>query len=117
VERRHGQLRESLQALVSSEDWQQALAVAARFHDYSFANIQLISGSLTRPSSESGGRLSDMADLGRQVRRGERGLAILAPIIRQVEVTNSKEERRVVRFRVVNVFDQSLCGRIALSNS
>ena len=42
VERLHEQLRESLQVLVTSEDWRQALAVAARFHDYSFANTRLI---------------------------------------------------------------------------
>ncbi|MEX2132807.1 MAG: toprim domain-containing protein, partial [Acidimicrobiia bacterium] len=45
--------------------------------------------------------------LGRQVRRGERGLGILAPVIRKVEVTDSEEERRVVGFRVVRVFDLS----------
>ena len=42
VERLHDQLQESLQELVTSEDWQRALAVAARFHDYSFANTRLI---------------------------------------------------------------------------
>jgi hypothetical protein len=34
VERLHEQLQESLRALVSSDDWRQALEVAARFHDY-----------------------------------------------------------------------------------
>ncbi len=42
VERLHEQLRESLHVLVTSEDWRQALAVAAHFHDYSFANTRLI---------------------------------------------------------------------------
>lgn len=42
VERLHEQLQVSLRALVSSEDWRQALEVAARFHDYSFANTRLI---------------------------------------------------------------------------
>lgn len=42
VELLHEQLRDSLHTLVTSVDWEQALAVAARFHDYSFANTQLI---------------------------------------------------------------------------
>ncbi len=42
VERLHEQLQGSLQELVTSEDWQRALAVAARFHNYSFANTRLI---------------------------------------------------------------------------
>jgi len=42
VERLHDQLQDSLRELVTTEDWQRALAVAARFHDYSFANTRLI---------------------------------------------------------------------------
>ncbi|MCH7585343.1 MAG: toprim domain-containing protein [Acidobacteria bacterium] len=108
VERLHEQLQTSLQELVTSEDWQRALAVAARFHDYSFANTQLIwAQSLARgatPSRVAGYRT--WQQLGRQVRRGERGLQILAPLTRRITPENSEdEERRVVGFRVVHVFD------------
>ncbi len=110
VERLHEQLQTSLQELVTSEDWQQALTVAARFHDYSFANTQLIwAQSLARgitPSRVAGYRMWQQLD--RQVRRGEHGLGILAPVIRKVTPENGKEdERRVVGFRVVHVFDIS----------
>jgi len=47
VERLHEQLRKSLHVLITSEDWRQALAVAARFHDYSFANTRLIWSAAT----------------------------------------------------------------------
>lgn len=108
VERLHQQLRESLHALVTSEDWRKALAVAARFHDYSFANTQLIwSQALARgfePSRVAGYRT--WQQLGRQVRRGEKGIQILAPVTRTVETDDGKKERRVVGFRVVHVFDQ-----------
>ncbi len=108
VERLHAQLQDSLQELVTSEDWQQALAVAARFHDYSFSNTQLIwAQSLARgftPSRVAGYRA--WQDLGRHVRRGEKGLQILAPVTRKLTPENSEdEERRVVGFRVVHVFD------------
>jgi len=42
VERLHQQLQDSLRELVTTEDWQAALAVAARFHDYSFSHTRLI---------------------------------------------------------------------------
>ena len=108
VDRLHQQLQDSLQELVTSEDWQLALAVAARFHDYSFANTRLIwAQSIIRgftPSRIAGYRA--WQELGRQVRKGERGLQILAPVIRKVTPDNGEEEeRRVVGFRVVHVFD------------
>jgi DNA primase catalytic core len=108
VERLHQQLQDSLQELVTSEDWQQALAVAARFHDYSFSNTQLIwAQSLARgftPSRVAGYRA--WQGLGRHVRRGEKGLQILAPVTRKITPENDEdEERRVVGFRVVHVFD------------
>lgn len=108
VERLHEQLQDSLQELATSEDWQRALAVAARFHDYSFANTRLIwAQSLARgftPSRVAGYRA--WQELDRQVRRGERGLQILAPVIRKITPENADEEdRRVVGFRVVHVFD------------
>ncbi len=108
MEQLHEQLQDSLQELVTSEDWQRALAVAARFHDYSFANTQLIwAQSLAHgftPSRVAGYRA--WQELGRHVRRGERGLQILAPVIRKITPENGEEEeRRVVGFRVVHVFD------------
>lgn len=108
VERLHDQLQDSLRELVTSEDWQRALAVAARFHDYSFANTRLIwAQSLARgfnPSRVAGYRA--WQQLGRQVKRGERGLQILAPVIRTVtDDDTGEEERRVVGYRVVHVFD------------
>lgn len=107
MDRLHQQLQDSLQELVTSEDWQRALAVAARFHDYSFANTRLIwAQSLARgftPSRVAGYR--KWQELGRHVRKGERGLQILAPVIRKVEFEDGEEERRVVGYRVVHVFD------------
>ncbi|MDF1595126.1 MAG: ArdC-like ssDNA-binding domain-containing protein [Acidimicrobiia bacterium] len=108
VDHLHEQLQASLQELVTSEDWQKALAVAARFHDYSFSNTQLIwAQSLARgftPSRVAGYRA--WQELGRHVRRGEKGLQILAPVVRKVTPENGEdEERRVVGFRVVHVFD------------
>jgi antirestriction protein ArdC len=43
-------------------------------------------------------------ELGRQVRKGERGIAIFAPIVRKVE-THDGDAETVVRFRILHVFD------------
>ena len=108
VERLYDQLQTSLRELVTSEDWQRTLAVAARFHDYSFANSRLIwAHSVSRgfqPSRVAGYRM--WQQLGCQVRRSEHGLQILAPVIRRITPENGNEgEWRVVGFRVVRVFD------------
>ena len=86
--------------------WQQALAVAARFHDYSFANTQLIWAQSLAGFSPSRYGYRAWQELGRHVRHGERGLQILAPVIQKIEPEKvEEEERRVVGFRVVHVFD------------
>lgn len=113
VELLHEQLQASLARLVTSEDWKEALAVAARFHGYSFANTQLIWAQAQAngftPTRVTGYRT--WRSLGRQVRRGEKGLAILAPIIRslpaEVEEAVEERDRRLVGFKPVHVFDIS----------
>lgn len=112
MERLHEQLQESIRALVSSDDWRQALEVAARFHNYSFANTRLIWAQATArgftPTRVAGYRA--WQKLGRQVSRGEKGLQILAPVTRTVEGEDGEDERRVVGFQVVHVFDVSQTG-------
>lgn len=108
VQRLHEQLQTSLHELVTSEDWQQALAVAARFHEYSFANTRLIWAQAVargfNPTRVAGYRA--WQELGRHVRQGERGLQILAPLIRKIQLEEAEnEERRLTGFRVVHVFD------------
>gem|GEM_PF-198439 len=115
----HAQLEASLRELVTSEDWMAALEVASRFHDYSFANTQLIAHEARRrgftPTRVAGYR--KWQELGRQVRRGEQGIPILAPLIRTTrgsgeperpgtpEADGTEGARRLVGFRVVHVFD------------
>src|SRR3989442_1240099 len=73
----HEQLVEGVQALTSSEDWLRALETASRFHRYSARNVLLI--SLQRPSARRVAGYRTWQTMGRQVRKGERGIAILAP--------------------------------------
>ena len=97
-------------ALITSEDWQQALAVGGplsrlvRQHPAHLGPRRISRGF--QPSRVAGYRT--WRKMGRQVRRGERGLAILAPVTCKIEPSDGEEEeRRVVGFRVVHVFDLS----------
>ena len=90
-----GELEAHIESLTSSKKWAAYLAAQARFHRYSARNVLLI--SMQRPDATHVAGYRVWADLGRHVRRGERSISILAPMI------SSDEEVR--GFRWVHVFD------------
>jgi DNA primase len=77
----HGQLAEQVAALRTGEDWRRWLEVAGRFHRYSFNNTLLIAGQ--RPDATTVAGYEAWKAMGRQVTKGEKGLQILAPIVRR----------------------------------
>ena len=106
----HEQLLGAVAELRSGEDWAQMLAVQARFHRYSWGNCLLIRAACPEATHVAGYRT--WQGLGRQVRRGERGIAILAPVVVGEQESDAESEgherRRAVRgFRVSFVFDVS----------
>lgn len=103
----HDQLTASVEALASSEAWKQMLTVAARFHRYSPNNVLLI--TVQRPEATLVAGYRTWQGLGRQVIRGERGIAILAPVVTRADPEPDQETTsRVLRgFRVTHVFDVS----------
>jgi antirestriction protein ArdC len=87
------------------------LLTAARFHHYSPNNVMLI--MLQRPDATRVAGYRTWQSLGRQVRRGEHGIAILAPCKYKVRLTdadgvdNGEEGWRLGGFTVEHVFDVS----------
>ena len=90
------------------------LSVAARFHKYSWTNCLLI--AMQRPNATRVAGFRAWLGLGRHVRKGEKGIAILAPIITkgrrdakddQHDHTDSPAEAvgHLVGFRSACVFD------------
>ena len=73
----HSELVAAVESLASSEDWQKMLEVAARFHHYSPNNVLMILRQNPEATRVAG--YKTWQSLGRQVRKGERGLVILAP--------------------------------------
>src|SRR5262249_20067246 len=76
----------------------------ARFHRYSLHNVCLIVSQ--RPNATRVAGFHTWRSIGRFVRKGEKGIAILAPILRRrSENTNEDEQRVIVGFRAAYVFD------------
>lgn len=106
----HTELISQVAALRSSEDWLEAMTTAAMFHQYSFGNWLLLwkqaerrGTTVTRPAGYRAWQ-----KLGRNVRKGESGYQILAPMTRRLKDADdpSESDRVVVTgFRVVTVFD------------
>jgi hypothetical protein len=105
----HAYLVAAIESLVSGDDWQRMLEVASRFHHYSANNVLLI--MLQRPDATRVAGYRAWLSMGRQVRKGERGIRILAPCRhRHQEPENDGTENSSVRvrgFTTVTVFDIS----------
>ena len=111
LEEIHDQLVAAVEGLVSSEQWRAMLEVSARFHSYSLNNQLLIYLQCPDATRVCGYRAWQR--LGRQVRKGSRGIKILAPCRRRVSSTEDEDKNEVERIeiltglRVVHVFDIS----------
>jgi len=92
------------------------LRAMARFHSYSFGNIMAIARQ--RPTATRVSGLRAWNELGRYVRKGEKGIQILAPMIGQRRRrdadeqepsinANAKPASMLIGFRAVYVFDVS----------
>jgi hypothetical protein len=103
-----------------SEVLTQYLGAMARFHTYSFGNVMLIARQ--KPDASNVAGIRTWNSLGRFVKRGEKGILILAPMVgysrsRQNEIATDidthntaderKPEQQLVGFRAVYVFDIS----------
>ena len=120
-----GRLAEQVQAITTGEQWAAWLRSAGRFHSYSWGNTMLI--ALQMPAATRVAGYRHWAKIGRQVRKGETGITILAPVgrrsaPREIEAagpTGSQPDqaspepgsgrpvRAAVTFRPVHVFDIS----------
>ena len=119
-------LEEGVEKVFTSEQYQMYLQTMAKFHNYSFNNTLLI--AMQRPDATLlAGYQTWQKKFHRHVKRGEKGIKIIAPVPvkekRQVEKIDEETQEIVIgidgqpeteiverilpRFRVTNVFDLS----------
>ena len=102
-------LAEGIARLTSSAEWQAWLDVQSRFHRYSFGNTLLI--ALQRPDATQVAGFHAWLRLSRHVRKGEKGIAIIAPVVRRTRVKDEATGDETVitgapsAFRIAHVFD------------
>ena len=84
------------------------LSTMGRFHRYSFGNVLLI--AMQKPNATNVAGFHTWRKLNRYVRKGEKGIAILAPMVIKKRVEGDVEEdeqTRIFGFRTAYVFDES----------
>jgi len=114
-------LKEGVDSIQQSENFRKFLLTMSKFHDYSIGNLILI--MLQKPDATRVAGFSTWKDLYRWVKKGEKGIAILAPCMppkgnkpepTEAGVRKENEEKqedeteiRPIYFKVVYVFDVS----------
>jgi hypothetical protein len=122
------QLRAGVESIQQSDQFRLFLSTMAKFHDYSIGNLILI--MLQKPNATHVAGFNTWKELGRWVKSGEKGIAILAPVFPPAATcekcgarlprsarfcpkcgaeTNQGEELAATPryFRIVHVFDLS----------
>jgi len=73
------QLKEGVENVQNSANFRQFLLAMSRFHDYSIGNLILI--AMQKPDATRVAGFNTWRELGRWVKKGEKGIAILAPVL------------------------------------
>lgn len=110
------QIEEGLAAIDTDKDWLQFLTFQSRFYSYSIGNTMLIYRQNPQASFVKGYRAWN--DLARYVKKGSKGIAILAPCVRKAKAeddivdrlnckndADEKDKKVVAGFRIAYVYD------------
>lgn len=102
-------LEQGVADVVESQQWADLLVFQSKFHKYSFNNVFLIKMQCPQASMVAG--FHGWLKMHRYVKKGETGIAILAPLIKKLKEKKDngeeKESFALFGFKVVHVFDVS----------
>ena len=103
----HNKLVEGVKEVMESEDFREFISFSTKFHQYSFGNTLMI--WIQRRGATYVAGMKRWNTLGRRVKKGEKGIAIFAPLIKKVreeeKACTDEEEERITGFRAVYVWD------------
>lgn len=104
----HPELIEKLTAgissLTTSDEWKHYLDFQSRFHHYSFGNVLLIAAQRREATRVAG--FNTWRKMNRFVRKGEKAIFIVAPMVYKNTDAQDGQDDRVLRgFKFVPVFD------------
>jgi hypothetical protein len=97
------ELAQATDAARVSEEMLRYLDACARFHKYSSFNMWLI--LMSNPNATDVAGFRKWQSLNRYVKKGEHGIPILAPVIVNKDGDKLKDDKVLVGFKVVYVFD------------
>jgi antirestriction protein ArdC len=103
----HAEMVTAVEAISSSEDWRAFLDFAAKLHSYSACNrMWLFQQAMLRGWDDLGhvAGFRTWLSLGRHVRKGEHGLAVLAPVRVKITADDGSESWAVRGFKIEHVF-------------
>jgi antirestriction protein ArdC len=98
-------LESGIAKLQTSEGWKSWLSIQSRLHNYSWNNTILILSQCPNATAVMG--YQQWKHLGRQVRKGQKSIRILAPCFKKIENDKGEKEKKLMYFRVVAIFDIS----------
>ena len=97
-------LEEAVERALTAGGWREYLTTQAKFYRYSFRNLLLILSQ--RPTASRVAGFHDWLKIGRHVRKGEKGIAILAPLKWSTTDQDTGETQGGIKgFKAVYVFD------------
>ncbi len=100
------QLTDGVRGLTTSDEWRRYLDFQGRFHHYSYSNVLLIAVQNSEATRVAG--FNTWRKLERFVRKGEKAIWILAPMVYKDADARTGETDTVIRgFKFVPVFDVS----------
>jgi len=114
------EVQKGVAAIDSGEEWQKMLDFFGDFHQYSLRNMFLI--KLQNPQASCVASFKKFKEKGFQVRRGEKAIRILSPLIVDkidketkqpiVDPKTGKPAKQIIGFNYVSVFDISQTDEI-----
>jgi antirestriction protein ArdC len=101
------QIEAGIERVANDADFQRYLKLASSFHKYSMGNLMLIAWQ--KPDATQVAGFHHWLKIGRAVRKGEKGIRILAPMMFKAKNASEDDDDKGTRiaFKVVSVFDVS----------